>query len=174
MKRTWSTSETKTYAAELPAITASTHGKCVFNDIVNETAPAFEKAEALIIGSPVYFANPNGTASAFMQRLFYSTPFDKTMKCGAAVAVARRGGSSATFDDLNRYFTISGMPIVSSSYWNMVYGRLPGEARQDGEGLETMRALGRNMAFMLHAIQDAKEKYGLPEREPHTMTNFIR
>lgn len=150
-----------------------THGKCVFNDAVNELAPKFEEADGLIVGTPVYYANPNATLSAFMTRLFYSTPFDKTMKVGASVACCRRGGASSTFDDLNKFFTISSMPVVSSQYWNSIHGRTPGEAKADEEGLQTMRTLARNTAFLIQAIQAQKEKEGLPEKENKIATNFI-
>ena len=149
-------------------------GRCVFNDAVNEVAPKFEACDGLVVGSPVYYASANATLVAFLTRLFYSTPFDKTMKVGAAVAVARRGGLSATFDELNKFFTISGMPVASSQYWNSVHGREPGQAAQDAEGLQTMRTLARNMTFLMRSIQLGKEKYGLPEREPPQRTNFIR
>ena len=149
-------------------------GKCVFDDAVNEIAPKFEACDGLVVGSPVYFASANATLVAFLTRLFFSTPFDKTMKVGAAVAVARRGGLSATFDELNKFFTISGMPVASSQYWNSVHGREPGQAAQDAEGLQTMRTLARNMTFLMRSIQLGKEIYGLPEREPPQRTNFIR
>lgn len=149
-------------------------GKCVFDDLVNETAPKFEEADGLVIASPVYYASANGTLISFIDRLFYSTPFDKTMKVGAAVAVARRGGNSATYDELNKYFAISGMPIATGQYWNAVYGAAPGESAQDAEGMQTMRTLARNMAFLMKAIALAKEQYGFPEREPFQRTNFIR
>lgn len=149
-------------------------GRCVFNDAVNEVAPKFEACDGLVVGSPVYYASANATLVAFLTRLFFSTPFDKTMKVGAAVAVARRGGLSATFDELNKFFTISGMPVASSQYWNSVHGREPGQAAQDAEGLQTMRTLARNMTFLMRSIQLGKEKYGLPEREPPQRTNFIR
>lgn len=149
-------------------------GKCVFNDLVNETAPKFEAADALVIGVPVYFGSANATAVAFLTRLFFSTRFDKTMKVGAAFAVARRGGLSATYDELNKFFAISGMPIASGQYWNGIHGREIGEAAQDAEGLQQMRTLARNMAFLMKAIADAKEKYGLPEKETFQITNFIR
>ena len=149
-------------------------GKCIFNDAVNETAPKFAEADGLVIASPVYYASANGTLVSFLDRLFYSSHFDKTMKVGAAVAVARRGGCSATFDELNKYFTISGMPIASSRYWNSVHGRLPGEAAEDGEGLYTMRTLAENMTFLMKSIALGKEKYGLPEKGPRVATNFIR
>ena len=149
-------------------------GKCVFDDIVNEVNKKFETADGIIVGSPVYYASPAGTLLSFMDRLFYSATFDKSMKVGAAVAVARRGGTTATFDVLNKYFTISNMPIVSSQYWNNVHGRMPGEAVQDAEGLQTMRQLARNMAFLVKSIQLGKEKYGMPEREEWNPTNFIR
>lgn len=149
-------------------------GKCVFHDIVNEVAEKFKEADGIVVGSPVYYASPNGTLLSFLDRLFYSTPFDKSMKVGAAVAVARRGGTTATFDVLNKYFTISNMPIVPSQYWNNVHGRMPGEALQDEEGLQTMRQLARNMAFLVKSIQMGKEKYGLPKKEEWTPTHFIR
>lgn len=149
-------------------------GKCVFDDVVNEVAPKFEAADGLVVASPVYYASPNGTILSFLDRLFYSTHFDKTMKVGAAVAVARRGGCSATFDVLNKYFTISGMPVASSQYWNMVHGRLEGEANEDGEGLQTMRTLAENMAFLMRSIELGKREFGLPEKEPRVSTNFIK
>lgn len=149
-------------------------GRCVFEDVVNELAPKFEQADGLVVASPVYYASANATLAAVLDRLFLSTRFDKTMKAGASVVVARRGGLSATFDQLNKYFTISGMPVVSSQYWNSVHGRTPGEAAQDEEGLQTMRTLARNMVFLLRAIQLGKEKYGLPKKEDIVRTNFIR
>lgn len=149
-------------------------GKCVFDDIVNEAAPKFEACDGLVIASPVYYASANATLVAFLTRLFYSTHFDKSMKVGAAVVAARRGGLSATFDELNKFFTIAGMPVASSCYWNSIHGRLPGEALQDAEGLRVMRTLARNMTFLMRSIQLGKEKYGLPERETGEMTNFIR
>ena len=111
---------------------------------------------------------------ALLDRLFYSAHFDKRMKVGASVVVARRGGLSSTFDELNKYFTISGMPIASSQYWNSIHGREKGEALQDKEGLQTMRALARNMSFLIRSIQLGKKEYGLPEQEPWTPTHFIR
>ena len=149
-------------------------GKCVFDDMVNKVAAEFENCDGLIVASPVYYASANGTLVSLMDRLFYSTLFDKTMKIGASVAIARRGGCSATFDMLNKYFTISGMPIASSQYWNSVHGRAPGEAEQDGEGLQTMRALADNMAFLIKSIALGKEKYGLPEKEKRIATHFVR
>ena len=149
-------------------------GKCVFSDEVNEIAEKFEKADGLIVASPVYYASANGTIISFLDRLFYSTSFDKTMKVGASVAVARRGGCSSTFDELNKYFTICGMPVASSQYWNSVHGRNKGEAEQDAEGLQTMRVLARNMAFLMKSIALGREKYGLPEKEPWQGTHFIR
>lgn len=149
-------------------------GKCVFDDIVNETAPKFETCDGLVVASPVYYASANGTLISFLDRLFYSSSFDKSMKVGAGVVVARRGGLSATFDELNKYFTISNMPIASSQYWNSVHGREAGEASQDAEGLQTMRTLARNMSFLMKSIALGKEKYGLPEKEPFERTNFIR
>ena len=149
-------------------------GKCVFDDAVNEIAPKFEACDGLVVASPVYYASANATLIALLDRLFYSTPFDKRMKVGASVVVARRGGLSATFDELNKYFTISGMPVASSQYWNSVHGRAPGEALQDAEGLQIMRTLARNMTFLMKSIQLGKEAYGLPERESPAFTNFIR
>ena len=152
----------------------SEKGKCVFDDIVNEIAPKFEECDGLVVGSPVYYASANATLVALLTRLFYSTSFDKTMKVGASVVCARRGGLSATFDELNKFFTISGMPVASSRYWNSIHGRLEGEAARDEEGLLTMRVLARNMSFLMKSIALGKEKYGLPEKEAVTMTNFIR
>ena len=152
----------------------SQKGKCVFDDVVNELAPKFEEADGLVVGSPVYYGSANATVVAVLDRLFYSTQFDKTMKVGAAVVVARRGGLTATFDELNKYFTISGMPVASGQYWNGVHGRQPGEAEQDGEGLQQMRTLARNMAFLMKSIALGREKYGLPEREPGIWTHFVR
>ena len=147
---------------------------CVFNDIVNEVAPKFEECDGLVVGSPVYYASANGTLVSFLDRLFYSARFDKTMKVGASVAVARRGGLSATFDQLNKYFTISGMPIASSQYWNSVHGKLPGDAEADGEGLQTMRTLAENMSFLIKSIALGKEAFGLPEKEKRISTDFVR
>ena len=152
----------------------SEKGRCVFDDAVNEAAPKFEECDGLVVASPVYYASANATLIAFLDRLFYSTSFDKTMKVGAAVVAARRGGLSATFDELNKYFTICGMPVASSKYWNSIHGRAQGEAEQDGEGLQTMRTLARNMTFLMKSIALGKEKYGLPEQEPFSPTNFIR
>lgn len=152
----------------------ATKGKCVFDDVVNEIAPKFEEADGLVVASPVYFASANATLIACLDRLFYSTGFDKTMKVGASVVCARRGGCSATFDELNKYFTISDMPVASSTYWNSIHGRTPGEAEQDGEGLFTMRSLARNMTFLMKSIALGKEQFGLPEKEKRVATNFIR
>ena len=148
--------------------------KCVFNDSVNEVAKKFENADGLIIASPVYFASANGTLISFLDRLFYSSHFDKTMKVGASIAIGRRGGLSATFDELNKYFTICGMPVASSQYWNSVHGRKIGEAMEDEEGLQTMRTLARNMTFLMKSIALGKEIYGLPETEETIATNFVR
>ena len=153
--------------------TCHTTGSCVFNDIVNELSAKFEAADGLVVASPVYFASANATLIACLDRLFYSSHFDTTMKVGAGVAVARRGGCSATFDELNKYFTISNMPVAPSQYWNSVHGRAAGEAEQDLEGLQTMRVLARNMVFMMRGIALAKEKYGLPETEEWIPTHFI-
>lgn len=147
-------------------------GKCVFDDVVNETAPKLAEADALVIGAPVYYASPAGGAISFMDRLFYSTCIDMTMKVGAAVVSCRRGGNTASFDVLNKYFTIAGMPIASSQYWNMVYGNTPEEVRKDLEGLQTMRTLGRNMAFLMKSIALGKAQYGLPEKEKSIVTSF--
>lgn len=147
---------------------------CVVEDIVNELAPVFEECDGLVVASPVYYANANATLIALLDRLFYSTKFDKRMKIGASVVVARRGGCSATFDQLNKYFAISGMPIASSQYWNSVHGAAPGEAGADLEGLQTMRTLASNMLFLMRSIALGKEKYGLPEKEAPERTNFIR
>lgn len=148
------------------------NGKCAFNDIVNETAPKFEQADGLVIGTPVYYASPNGTLLSFMDRLMFSTHFSKHLKVGAAVVNARRGGNSASFDVLNKYFLISGMPVAPSTYWNMTHGLTPEDVMKDKEGLQTMRNLARNMAFMIKAIRDAKEKYGIPKMDNSDFTNF--
>ena len=153
--------------------TCAEKGRCVFDDVVNELAPKFQEADGLVVASPVYYASANATLIACLDRLFYSTSFDKSMKVGASVAVARRGGCSATYDELNKYFTISGMPVASSQYWNSVHGRAQGEAAQDIEGLQTMRILARNMAFLMKSIALGKEKYGMPKKEEHIYTNFI-
>ena len=150
------------------------NGKCVFNDVVNELAPKFEEADGLVVASPVYYASANATLIACLTRLFYSTPFDKSMKVGASVVCARRGGCSATFDELNKFFTISSMPIASSQYWNSIHGREQGQAEMDEEGRQTMRVLARNMSFLMKSIALGKEKYGLPEKEEHLWTHFIR
>lgn len=148
--------------------------RCVVDDLVNEIAPKFEACDGLVVASPVYYASANGTLVSFLDRLFYSTHFPKCMKVGASVAVARRGGCSATFDQLNKYFTISGMPIASSQYWNSVHGRLPGEAEQDAEGLQTMRFLAENITFLIKSIALGKEQFAVPTREPWQPTHFIR
>jgi len=147
-------------------------GNCVFDDIVNETAPKLEAADGLVVGSPVYYGSPNGTVLSFMDRLFYSTPFSKQMKVGAAVVSCRRGGNTASFDVLNKYFTISSMPVASANYWNMVHGFTAEDVAKDLEGLATMRNLARNMAFMMKSIADGVEKYGTPERETGCFTSF--
>ncbi len=149
-------------------------GKCVFDDAVNEAAPLLAKADGVVVASPVYYASANGNLISFLDRLFYSCRCDLTMKVGASVVCARRGGCSATFDELNKYFTISGLPLASSQYWNSIHGRLPGEAEQDEEGKQTMRALARNMAFLMKSIALGKEAYGLPKKEPRVATHFIR
>ena len=148
--------------------------KCVVDDLVNETLPKFQEADGVILASPVYYASPNGSLVSFCDRLFLASKFDKRMKVGAAVAVARRGGCSATFDVLNKYFTISGMPVASSQYWNQLHGAAPGEAAQDAEGLQTMRTLAKNMTFLMKSIALGKAQLGLPEQEPPIKTSFIR
>ena len=148
-------------------------GKCVFDDVVNEIAEKFEKADGLVVASPVYYASANATLIALLDRLFYSTHFDKTMKVGASVVCARRGGCSATFDELNKYFTISNMPIASSQYWNSIHGRDKGEAEMDEEGKQTMRVLARNMSFLIKSISLGKKAFGLPKTETHVWTHFI-
>jgi multimeric flavodoxin WrbA len=149
-------------------------GKCVFEDLVNETAAKFEACDGLVIGSPVYYGSANATLVAFLTRLFYSTHFDKTMKVGASVIAARRSGTTATFDELNKFFAISGMPIASGQYWNGIHGREAGEAAEDIEGLQMMRTLANNMTFLMKSIALGKEKYDIPQREPFYRTNFIR
>ena len=147
--------------------------RCVFDDAVNELARKFEAADGLVVGSPVYYSAPNATVQAFLQRLFYSSHFDKTMKVGAGFVCARRGGTTASFDVLNKFFTISGMPVVSSQYWNNIHGGTPGEAAEDAEGMQVLRVLARNMSFLIKSIALGKEKFGLPEKEKHLWTNFI-
>lgn len=152
--------------------TCAKNRKCVFDDIVNETAVKFEQADGLVVGSPVYYGSPNGTVLSFMDRLFYSTPFSKHLKVGAAVVSCRRGGNSASFDVLNKYFTISNMPVASANYWNQVHGFSAEDVEKDLEGLQTMRNLARNMSFMIKAFADAKEKYGEPQLETGAFTSF--
>lgn len=147
--------------------------KCIFNDIVNRVAEKFEEVNGLVVATPVYYASANGTVISFLDRLFYSTHFDKRFKVGASIAVCRRGGASATFDEINKYFTIAQMPVVSSQYWNSVHGRKVGEAVKDLEGLQTMRTLGKNIAFLIKAIKLGINTYGLPDEENKVMTNFI-
>ena len=152
--------------------TCSRTSKCVFDDLVNEVSPKFEQADGLVIGSPVYYGSPNGTLLSFLDRLFYSAQFSAHMKVGAAVVSCRRGGNTASFDVLNKYFTISGMPVVSSTYWNQVHGFSADDVKKDLEGLQTMRNLARNMAFLIRAIRAEKEKSGLPEEEHAFFTSF--
>ncbi|MBQ4153709.1 MAG: flavodoxin family protein [Clostridia bacterium] len=149
-------------------------GKCVIDDIVNVIAKDFEECDGIVVGSPVYYASANGTLISFLDRLFYSTSFSKTMKVGASVAVARRGGCSSTFDELNKYFTICGMAVASSQYWNSVHGRNIGDVAKDEEGLQTMRTLANNMVFLMKSIALGKEKFGLPEKEKPIATNFVK
>lgn len=151
----------------------SKHGRCMISDIVNQLAPKFEAADGLIVASPVYYASANATLIACLDRLFYSTPFDKTMKVGASVVCSRRSGCTATFDELNKYFTISNMPVVSSQYWNNIHGLEKGDAEKDEEGKQTMRTLARNMTFLMRSIALGKEKFGLPEKEEWIGTHFI-
>ena len=148
-------------------------GRCVFDDVVNQIAEKFARCDGLVVGSPVYYASANATLTAVLDRLFYSSRCDKTMKVGAAVVSCRRGGASAAFDQLTKYFTLSGMPVCSSQYWNSIHGNTAAEARQDKEGMQTMRALGRNMAFLIHSIRLGREQLGLPEKEKRVWTNFI-
>ena len=149
-------------------------GKCVFDDAVNDAAALLTQVDGLVLASPVYYASANGNLISFLDRLFHSNHCDLTMKVGASVVCARRGGCSATFDELNKYFTISGMPVASSQYWNSIHGRLPGEADQDQEGKQTMRALARNMVFLMKSIALGKEAFGLPEQETRISTHYIR
>lgn len=149
-------------------------GKCAVNDIVNDVAVKLEEADGFVVGSPVYYASANATVIALLDRLFRSTSFDKRMKVGAAVCSARRGGITATFDELNKYFTISGMPVASGQYWNGIHGSSAEEAPQDEEGMQMMRTLARNMSFLIKSIALGKEKYGLPEKEKPARTNFVR
>ena len=149
-------------------------GHCVFDDIVVQASQKLAEADGLVVGSPVYYASANGTVVSFMDRLFYSNSADLRMKVGAAVSVARRGGQTTTFDQLNKYFTISGMPVASGQYWNGVHGAAPGEAENDSEGLQQMRTLAANMAFLMKSIALGKEKFGLPEKEKQQRMNFIR
>ena len=150
------------------------NAKCAIDDVVNDVAKKFEECDGMVVGSPVYYAGANGTLTAFLDRLFYSTRFDKRMKVGAAVVAARRGGLSSTFDQLNKYFTISGMPVASGQYWNSIHGAKPGQAAEDAEGLQSMRTLANNMAFLIKSIDLGKQQFGLPEREKHVYTNFVR
>ena len=151
-------------------------GKCVFDDLVNEVAPKFKEADGIIAATPVYYANSNGTLLSFLQRLFFSTTstIDKSMKVGASVVVCRRGGATASFDEINKFYTMNSMPVVSSQYWNIVHGRDKGEAIEDEEGLQTMRTLALNMTFLIKSIALGKKEFGLPQKEPITHTNFIR
>ncbi len=154
--------------------TCRTNGKCVFDDIVNELAVKFEEADGLVIGSPVYDGTANGTLMSALQRLFYSTHFDKSLKVGASVVSARRSGCTATFDELNKFFTLSNMPVASSQYWNNIYGWEPGEGSVDDEGRQVMRVLARNMVFLMQSIVLGKDQIGLPETEDRVWTNFTR
>lgn len=150
------------------------NGKCVFNDIVNELSAKFEEADGLVIGSPVYYGSANGTLMSALQRMFYSTHFDKSLKVGASVVSARRSGCTATFDELNKFFTLSNMPVATSQYWNNIYGWEPGEGKVDDEGMQVMRVLARNMVFLMKSIKLGKQEIGLPGTEPRVWTNFTR
>ena len=150
------------------------NGKCVFNDIVNELAVKFEEADGLVIGSPVYYGSANGTLMSALQRLFYSSSFDKKFKVGASVVTCRRSGTTATFDELNKFFTISNMPVASSQYWNNIYGAAPGEAEADEEGRQVMRVLARNMIFLMKSIELGRKQIGLPGEEERVWTNFTK
>lgn len=150
------------------------NGKCVFDDLVNEVGEKLKDADGIIVGSPVYYASPNGTLISFLDRLFYSAHYDLRMKVGSSVVVARRGGCSAAKDVLDKYFTISQMPVASSCYWNMIHGSKPGEAAQDPEGIRTVRTLAKNVSFLIRAIAAEKAVRGLPQPEPKAFTNFIR
>ena len=151
------------------------NGKCVFDDIVNELAEKFREADGLVIGSPVYYGSANGTLMSALQRLFYSTPFDKSLKVGASVVSARRSGCTATFDELNKFFTLSNMPVATSQYWNNIYGWEPGEGNVDQEGRQVMRVLARNMVFLMKSIALGKQEIGIPQaEEPRVWTNFTR
>ncbi len=158
----------------IACLSCSQNGRCVFDDVVNEVAQKLKEADGMIVASPVYYAQANSTLVSLLTRTFYSSKFDKSMKVGASVAVARRGGCSSTFDELNKFFTISGMPVVSSQYWNSLHGRDKGQAVQDEEGLQTLRLLARNMTFLMKSIALGKEKFGLPERESRIYTNFVK
>lgn len=150
-------------------------GKCVYDDLVNETAAKLAYADGLVIGSPVYYASPNGTLISFLDRLFYSTGrTDKRMTVGASIVAARRGGCTASLEVLDKYFTISEMPVASSTYWNIIHGSKPGESAQDAEGIRTMRNLAKNMVFLMRSISMGRTSYGLPEPEQRVSTNFIR
>ena len=154
--------------------TCRKNGKCVFNDIVNELSAKFEEADGLVIGSPVYYGSANGTLMSALQRMFYSTHFDKSLKVGASVVSARRSGCTATFDELNKFFTLSNMPVATSQYWNNIYGWEPGEGKVDDEGMQVMRVLARNMVFLMKSIKLGKQEIGLPDTEPRVWTNFTR
>ena len=149
-------------------------GKCVFNDLVNETAPKFKEADGLIIGTPVYYAHANGTLISFLDRLFFSTLFPKTMKVGATVVSSRRAGSTSSFDDINKYFTMTGMPVASSTYWNEVHGFTSEDVEKDLEGLQTMQNLGKSMAFLIKSIRLGDKDLGIPELTNNLRTHFIR
>ena len=149
-------------------------GKCSIDDVVNEVAEKFKEADGIVVGSPTYFASTNGSVISFLDRLFYSRNFDTSMKVGAAVCIARRAGTDTNFDVINKYFTISNMIVVGSQYWNNAFGRDTGEAKQDEEGMQTMRHLGKNIAFVVKCINDGKAKYKVNFNEEHKTTSFIK
>lgn len=151
-------------------------GICAFNDIVNEISEKMHTADGLLIGSPVYFASPNGTLLSLLDRLFYSNLHaDWTMKVGATISIARRGGATATMDVLNKYFLKTNMPVVPSQYWSIAHGTSPGEVTQDDEGMQTVRQLGLNMAFLIKSIRLGMEQFGSPKiKEQLTETHYIR
>ncbi len=150
-------------------------GRCIQNDWVNQLLARLDEFDVLVVGSPVYYAGPSGQATAFLDRLFYAAGGRMAGKLGAAVVSCRRGGASAAFDRLNKYFTISNMPVVPSQYWNQVHGNTPEEVAQDEEGLQTMRTLGENLAWLLRSIEAGRAAgVPAPQYETPIRTNFIR
>ena len=149
-------------------------GKCVIDDAVNQVAEKFKTADGIVVGSPTYFASTSGAVISFLDRLFYSRNYDTSMKVGSAVCIARRAGTDTNFDVINKYFTISNMVVVGSQYWNNAFGRATGEAKQDDEGMQTMRQLAKNIAFVIKSLNDGKTKYKINFNEEHKFTSFIR